>query len=763
MQDDVDVKSTVKKVIRIEKTRVGKLKKVFYADYHEILEETVLRAHKIFGLSSQLLKLLFIRDFENLNTTHSDIRDVFAEFSKKHNLSLDTFYNALIAVSSEKDKKKGRSFKSGSQVNDLYSLYDEYKEIGVFPKEKLLGSNMSHIFKYFKIQLHTAYKNNIILHFEKYIKRLTKYLMRQHFLRQKNRSSWMDLPIAERDEHNKLIGKVITYLLSDKEDSKISSTTNKCSEVKKSKKSPHRKSKKKSDKKTGKNQSSKDTARNDDQGGKPKSDNPLDKLPLEWHSFVKDLTDRYSLQSNWRSKLETSPHLYLPYMIHMNKILEEADVKQFSPLPFRHDFTPKSMTIDTTALIDLLINASNVKKLNDHLRSCGWLLKNDLTKKDLYDTPTKYENIHTYTDDLKKVTFKTDVWKFFTKPNLHDRYKNLIFNNMISTNGYQISIHYVDAETYVRERFQKGVKVLQPTTDPFTYIQNLEAEERERISNRDKTILLANDPGKNSICTLSLGCLDEGEKSPVVTYTKVQRRKEMSYYRNRAEMLRQFNKSCGDGRTYKELIQTVKTSGKSSNLETFVRYLLERRETEDVLQELFQQTSFRRRQYRSYLGKQSSTDKLKDRIRKTFNPEPDSGKEIVIAWGNWGRNPNLRHQPPTPGIGLRRIVDQSFRTLTCDERGTSSECPKCEGDLEYPLTRIQKEIDELNGKITYVSKHVHHVLRCKNVSCRMWWNRDILGACNIKRQADYCLKNGKIDEHFLKTVRPDKPKSVAKG
>jgi uncharacterized protein YbaR (Trm112 family) len=85
-----------------------------------------------------------------------------------------------------------------------------------------------------------------------------------------------------------------------------------------------------------------------------------------------------------------------------------------------------------------------------------------------------------------------------------------------------------------------------------------------------------------------------------------------------------------------------------------------------------------------------------------------------MLYGNWGCNPNLKNQPPTPGIGLRRQIHRAFQTYTCNETGTSSICPKCDGKLEHPCVTERETVDK--QKIFIYS---HHVLRCKKR--KLWY------------------------------------------
>lgn len=54
----------------------------------------------------------------------------------------------------------------------------------------------------------------------------------------------------------------------------------------------------------------------------------------------------------------------------------------------------------------------------------------------------------------------------------------------------------------------------------------------------------------------------------------------------------------------------------------------------------------------------------------------------------------------------------------------------------------------VNDEVKERKERVHHVLRCKNAKCRIWWQRDVLGSTNIGNQALYCLQNGELDSKF---------------
>ena len=121
-----------------------------------------------------------------------------------------------------------------------------------------------------------------------------------------------------------------------------------------------------------------------------------------------------------------------------------------------------------------------------------------------------------------------------------------------------------------------------------------------------------------------------------------------------------------------------------------------------------------------YCRRRSFTEKLCNRIITLFQ------REAVLLWGNWGRTPNgLRHQPSTPGIGLRRQVHRRFLTPTTYEGYTSQLCAGC-----------HHRVAEVH----------HQLLRCDNGNCsNQWWSRDVMGALNIRCKGLHMLQHG--EEH----------------
>ena len=165
-----------------------------------------------------------------------------------------------------------------------------------------------------------------------------------------------------------------------------------------------------------------------------------------------------------------------------------------------------------------------------------------------------------------------------------------------------------------------------------------------------------------------------------------------------------------------------------------------RHSQENKLEKCYEHPKLRQFKFLQYCKTKSSEDKFAKKIFETFccsntdtkscctskmkeNKEKEitSRKDIVIGWGNWGREPNkIKGVCPTPGIGFRRSMERYYKTITVDERNTSKTCPCC------------REITLYNPNIGKENKQKHHLLRCSNDKCcSRWWNRNVAGSYNI--------------------------------
>lgn len=272
----------------------------------------------------------------------------------------------------------------------------------------------------------------------------------------------------------------------------------------------------------------------------------------------------------------------------------------------------------------------------------------------------------------------------------------------------------------------------------------------DNLKDKNTYRLLADDPGKRDIAFITDGIR-------TLRYTKGMRDQATYKQLRETESLKLRGKSKLKKLSEKEENPSVlvyetevlsKTCKKTCFYNAFVEYWKCRSVLRDR-QTVYNKAYFRQMKFLVYCKTKSSETKFFNEIKKTFlpatqkktnywmNQEPIAKCEsvvqervrvacetCVIGWGNWGRNPNLKGNAPTPGIGFRRRAAKHFETITVPEEYTSQTCPCCQKrQFEHPVV----------GKEYATEKH--HLLRCTNDACKCrWWNRNVVGSYNILRR-----------------------------
>jgi hypothetical protein len=323
---------------------------------------------------------------------------------------------------------------------------------------------------------------------------------------------------------------------------------------------------------------------------------------------------------------------------------------------------------------------------------------------------------------------------------------------MLSTNGYAVSVSYIDVDAWGEGRMKrKGVKrrKKKSTDDEFPNTLKMEKAERARLLDEKAIKLLFVDPGKDNIVSIGDGSRQETGKKKAhwVRYTNMQRRVESTSKRSRNELQeqlrrpipRRFHDKHGNC-TYRSLQETlIDTDSRSCLAAKFEGYLRQRDVVNGALVHFYCLKRFRRASYRAFWGVRSSEMRFWDHVLKTFS---DGSRKLVLVWGDWGRCPNLRNNAPTPGIGFRRGCP--FESVTQREAWTSSTCFCCssrrmENFLSRPRVRKGRAV-ELG---------VHGLLRCPNAACEhRYWQRDVAGFMNIRKNAMHCLQHNSIHPSF---------------
>jgi hypothetical protein len=513
---------------------------------------------------------------------------------------------------------------------------------------------------------------------------------------------------------------------------------------------------------------------------------------------------------HWRFYDQKAHHeSWMPYMVMLNRRLEGLDAKLYNPFPLRTSFIPGHIQMDTQCLWDLTVNGNDeLTAVLDKMQrtsmapgipstsgGCssaasssqgpplyklpGWTIAANDRKVVIPPKVQKGNAMAALVDIVAPelvervmadpvhaaAHYRTSLWRCLTKLGssenvaatcLHrdeqGQQQMMVFNNVIDTDGVSVSIHYVKPELYGQTRFNGGFKVRKTSQKQqkqaakcagSSYITALDEEQRLALLGSGRQFAFV-DPGKKAIVVAR-----QGRKT--VTYTSRQRCAESGQTKHRLELQRRL-RTVGEGQhhSYKDIQARIgiiqedpehRRSHSSCVTSRFGEYLQTRRAVSDVLRAFYQTSVFRRQRYDAYCGRRSSEDKLIWRLKKAF------GEKVVLIYGDWGRNPNLRHQPPSPGIGLRRRLASQFTVLLAHEAYTSSICPAC-GDrhLTHPRQRMLRS--RKTGQMEACD--IWHLKKCGNPMCNHpWWNRDILGTLNIERTGMHAMRTGAWHPAFV--------------
>ena len=368
------------------------------------------------------------------------------------------------------------------------------------------------------------------------------------------------------------------------------------------------------------------------------------------------------------------PMEYLKGMLYMNSILEEQEQKLFQPLPLRSNIIPKSILLDTSAIISLFCpekdrEGNKIKK--------GELLKHIK------------DNQH-------------DIWNAFLNLN-HEIFKNknYQFHYQIQTDGISCCLLFIRKDLKDKKW---GSKVPTLPDQEFWNIEDLTKEQLDTLKPRN---IIGCDPGKRNLVYM----IDETGKK--LQYTAPQRQRESYGKRNQRILLQERKKN---NITEKETQLSFQNS-KTVNIEKFKVYLVEKHKLNQETQEFYQREVWRKMKFRAYSYSKKSIDMFLNRIKETF------GDNILIGYGNWSRSTQMKHFMPTMNKGLRKLIHKKYDTITINECNTSKKCCGCHQDLCYYKTKENKEVFRL-------------LVCSKCVSCvnkyTVFRTRDVNSAVNIR-------------------------------
>ena len=434
--------------------------------------------------------------------------------------------------------------------------------------------------------------------------------------------------------------------------------------------------------------------------------------------------------------------VYLVYMVRMNRFLQAIGEPMLSPLPVKVSFIPSHYTIDTSSLCHIFMDVKRLKSFSRYFAHSvrGGFELPKLTKSNVCSSlQTLLPGRNVTRKDEER--YMDAIWSYccrlkraarsFRPLRVSSNHPEMKFDHSVSTDGYAISFLVTNRTIRGRKTYKSTFRSRKATDrahgDEEFYRLSYDNASQFKELLEDRFLKLGGDPGKGGLLHLTDAAYDSPVCKKTLRYTKGQR--DLDTLRlTRSKRLR----SGSSAARMIEESEFRKCSSKTCYPDKLREYVSVRLRHFDLMQSTYsKQLMFRWSRFLAWIGRNYSVDRFIKRIKEVYGSvdrqntdKKNNDDMIVIFYGDWGRQPNLKHQAPTPGIGLRRLIHAAhgITTITVHESYTSSYCPKC----EHPVTKVKN--------------CGHHLLHCKNPRCNVLWQRDSLGAANILAKALFLLK-----------------------
>jgi len=438
----------------------------------------------------------------------------------------------------------------------------------------------------------------------------------------------------------------------------------------------------------------------------------------KYHKWIKEIKksitpnkDKYQKDSLYYD-LQCNPQDYLPCMIRMMKQVEKDKVMIYNVFPMRNDIIMKSVKLDTTTLVHLLMTKKQGNKTD-------YLLKGNLKK---------YEN---------------KIWEFFFRTERQCFKKpKYTFHHMMETDGVSCSILMLR-----NDLIGKRLPLTKIGSNTEQYIDEL--TDYTIIKNKK---IVCIDPGLSDI----LYCVDNDNKDAnKFRYTQDSRRKECKI-KKYAKIILEFKKEKIDGKTVIEYeTELSKLNRKTLIIKDFKEYIKKKSEINNKLYKFYEKYIFRKLKLNGFMNRKKNEQKLINNFKKIFG-KPE---ETIVIFGDFEQKQHMKYKEPIKGKGMRMLFRQNnYKTYLVDEFRTSCMCSICKTEIG----RCEKFQIRENPK-PYKSGNilVHGLISCKN--CFNVWNRDVNGATNIYRIAKNAINEIKRPKYLCRekkdeNIKVDKPK-----
>jgi len=344
--------------------------------------------------------------------------------------------------------------------------------------------------------------------------------------------------------------------------------------------------------------------------------------------------------------VKVRPFEYLKGMLYMNYKLEKQESKLFQPLPLRNNIIPKHIILDTACIINLF--CPDKDKEGNKIKK-GELLSN---------VKDNQNEVWSNLLNLKHKIFKN---------------KHYQFHNQIQTDGISCCLLFIRKDLKDKKW---GAKVPVLEEQDFYNIEDLSKEQLDTLKDRN---IIGCDPGKRSLVYMMD---NNGNK---LQYTAPQRKRESKAKCNQRILLYERKKNS----IIEKETQLSFQNSKSVNYEKFKVYLVEKNKLNKETIEFYKRDTWRKMKFRQYSYGKKSIDTFLNKIKEIF------GENLLIGYGNWSRDTQMKFFMPTMNKGLRKLIHKKYDTITINECNTSKKCCDCHKDLEYYKDKENKKVFRL--------------------------------------------------------------------
>jgi len=442
------------------------------------------------------------------------------------------------------------------------------------------------------------------------------------------------------------------------------------------------------------------------------------KSDIKYHNLINDIKKIITPNKNKYQKdnlyydLQCNPQDYLPCMIRMMKEIEKEKVMIYNVFPMRNEIIMKSIKLDTTTLVHLLMTKIQGNKTD-------YLLEGNLKK---------------YEDKIWEFFFRTER-QCFKKP-------KYTFHHMIETDGVSCSILMLR-----NDMIGKRIPNIKIGSNTEQYIDEL--SDYTNIKNKK---IVAYDPNLSDL----IYCVDNDNKDATeFRYTQDSRRKECKI-KKYAKIILELKKEKIDDKTIIEYeTELSKLNKKTLIIKDFKEYIKKKNEINNKLYKFYEKYIFRKLKLNGYINRKKNEQKMINNFNKIFGKPND----IIICAGDFEQKQGMKYgKEPVKGKGIRKIFrDNGYKLYLVDEFRTSCMCSICKDENG----RCEKFITRKNPK-PYKSGNIliHGALSCKN--CGAVWNRDVNSATNIYRIAKNAI-NGIERPKYLCREKKDENVKIEKS